>query len=444
MESVPIIDKTKLRDEVVKDLLSRYHFITIIGTEELYVYDDGIYINQGVPEKIFKDATQTALGENCTKFDVNEVIATIQRKSFVDSNFFEDTPTNLIPTRNGILDINSKAQIDFSPNYHFLNKIELAWGYENASCPAIEKFLGEIFTKPEDILAIYEFAGYCLYRDYPIHRAFMFLGEGSNGKSTLLELLKRFLGAENVSNISLQDLSNRFAIAELRNKMGNFYADLEPERALKETGNFKMLTGNDSFSPELKFVQRRVPFKNVAKFAFSCNKIPENRTDDTLAFWRRWVIFSFTRVFEGANCDPNLLEKLTDKDELDGFFVQAIEGLQRLLKNGKFSNDRGSEITRKIWIRSDSIRAFTEERIEVSLTEFVTKEAVYSAYTNFCLENELTPLDKIRFGLKFKNVIGYRDGQRNIDGVRHVWCYVGLKLKPKVEKSQLELESNAD
>ncbi len=76
--------------------------------------------------------------------------------------------------------------------------------------------------------------------------------------------------------------------------MLNFFADLK-DIALTETGEFKALTGGDQISAEMKFKQKRITFTNTTKFAFSCNKIPENKGDDSDAFWRRWIIVNLPR-----------------------------------------------------------------------------------------------------------------------------------------------------
>jgi len=429
----PQIDKVQLRDNIVRELLLQFIFVTMVATDELYVYEHGIYKANGRPEQIIKEATEKTLGKDCTAYDVNENIARIKRLTLMPDTFFDSVPKNLIPLADCVVDFEKNALLSFNKDLHFLSKVQVHYR-PSETCPEIAKFLHEVLESENDVLAIYEFIGYCLYRDYPIHTAFMFKGGGSNGKSTLLEMIKRFLGPENVSNISLQDLANRFAIAELRGKMANFYADLKDE-ALTSTGNFKMLTGNDSFSAERKFVQRRMSFRNLAKFAFSCNKIPENKDDDTLAFWRRWIIFDFSNVFEGEDCDRHKLEKLCTETEFSGLLNRALEGLQRLLKKGKFSNDVGSLMTRTLWQKSDSVKTFIEEKLETDLSGFVTKAKCYSEYLKYCLENSVTPLDQKRFGRKLINSVNVRDGKHTVNGVLTT-CYIGIKLKGQTEEGQ--------
>lgn len=499
-----MIDKKKVRESIVQNLLKKYKFATLENTKEMLMYEDGVYVGKGNPERIIAEKAREVLGDECSKNDIAEIVNTVQIETFVDADFFDKVGKDLVCVSNGVLKLQlgsySKksllesrchrcklwynpdakdifhpcpyedeytARVDPTPlvgiskyeelvkncphfeevfvgfllhdkNMPFLNKIPVEYN-PNAKCPANEKFLHEILDSEEDIQAIYEFAGYCLYRDYKFATSFLFIGEGSNGKSTLLKFLAFFLGTLNVSHLELQEL-NGFRVAELRGKLANFCSDLS-DVALVNTGLFKQLTGNDFIDAELKFVQRLVTFINYAKMAYSCNKIPENRNDDTLAYWRRWILFNFTKVFdsEHGNEDKNTLEKLTSPEEMSGFLNKAIEGLQRLLKNGKFSNDKGTEYTKMMWTANDTVKIFTDECLEVETGAYVPKSNVYEAYLEFCRERKFSGYeDNAVFGRKLHRYIRCFVTQKTIAEVRGVWCYQGFKLKLKeVTQSQL-------
>ena len=71
----------------------------------------------------------------------------------------------------------------------------------------------------------------------------MLYGEGQNGKSTFINLIKKFLGEKNVSNVPIQKLErDKFAVASLHGKLANLHSDL-PKTALREASVFKQLTG---------------------------------------------------------------------------------------------------------------------------------------------------------------------------------------------------------
>ncbi len=364
------LKKIILRDCIYKTLIAQYKFATLQATQMIYVYEDGIYVGHGRAESIIKSATEKAMGNIYKTNDGNEIVNRIKITSTVPDTFFDGMDKRYICVEDGILNLDvAKQNIDwivskfdhstainnagyknplepFDPAKPFLNKIKVKWDSKSNGCPQIELFLASLFDAHEDIEAIYEFIGYCLYRGYPIQQAFMFVGEGSNGKSTLLDLINRFLGSINVSHISLQDICSKFAVVNLHGKLANFYADLSDDE-LTNTGVFKMLTGgNDTFGAEIKFIQDRLEFINYAKFAFSCNKIPENKNDDSYAFWRRWIIFNFVKVFsdDNNNIRPQHLDKLCMEAEFEGLLQKAITGLCRLLKNGKFSNYKDADL----------------------------------------------------------------------------------------------------
>ena len=99
----------------------------------------------------------------------------------------------------------------------------------------------------------------------------------------------KFVGADNVSNVSLQQLaSNRFAAASLEGKLANICADL-PATRLEDTQLFKGITGGgDIIQAERKF-QASFSFKPFARLLFSANRLPQS-PDSSEAFFDRWII----------------------------------------------------------------------------------------------------------------------------------------------------------
>ncbi|MEW6069546.1 MAG: phage/plasmid primase, P4 family, partial [Candidatus Thermoplasmatota archaeon] len=308
-----------------------------------------------------------------------------------------------------------------------------------ADCPKIKKFLSEILAE-DDIPIIQELFGYALLKDYHIQKAFMFVGEGANGKSTLLALFKSFLGSKNVSSIALQDLeTNRFASSALYDKLANIYADLT-DRAMHQTGKFKMLTGGDIIPSEKKF-KDSFSFVNYAKLIFSANKLPETR-DDTSAFFRRWAIINFPNVFEGDKADPKILEKLTTEEELSGIFNWSVEGLKRLLQNGCFSYSKTTEDVRDLYERMASpLLAFIKDRIELDPKSYILKDHFYSEFVNYCKENKLPTKAKNVIGLELPRYIPSIKSERKRLENERVYAWVGIRL---IEKNAEIIEKHLD
>jgi putative DNA primase/helicase len=181
-----------------------------------------------------------------------------------------------------------------------------------ATCPSIEKFFKDILPgQDREITWLQEYIGYCLWRAWPYDKVVMLLGEGYNGKSTLIEIIRSLLGHKNTVSIGLYDLCHgRWYLAELYKKLANLNADIAP-KDLKLTSKFKTATGGDTIQGERKY---KDPFwyDSFCKHIMSCNTIPYCY-DDSDAFYRRWLIIQFYEQFRenDPRTDPNILDKLT-------------------------------------------------------------------------------------------------------------------------------------
>ena len=68
---------------------------------------------------------------------------------------------------------------------------------------------------------------------------------------------------------------------------------------------------------------------------FSANQIPES-DDQTYAYFKRWIILIFDRIFLGEEKDNNLIERLNTDKEISGLLNLAIIALKQLIKDNGF------------------------------------------------------------------------------------------------------------
>ena len=344
------IKKKEALYKLSKYFLGKYNTITLSDTDEILIYRHGVYIPGS---KIIARHTQDILKDKATINTINELLGHIKRETYKDRDEINE-PIDKICLKNGILNLNTLEIEQHNHNIFFLSKLPVSYNKE-ADCPEIKKFLKEVLPE-SSIPVVQELIGYCLYKKYHIHKAFMLIGTGANGKSTFINLLRSFLGKENCASIPLQRLEeNRFSLSSLHGKLTNMFADL-PARSLRYTSIFKMLTGEDLIPAEKKFKDEFF-FQNHAKQLFSCNQIPES-PDESDAFFRRWIIITFPNQYLN-NPDRKLLSKLTTDNELSGLLNYALIGLKRLLEKGDFSNPSSTEEVREEYIRkSDSVGSF--------------------------------------------------------------------------------------
>jgi len=262
----------------------------------------------------------------------------------------------------------------------------------------------------------------------------MFLGGGRNGKSTCLNLLKRFLGEKNVSNQELYALIvNRFATATLYAKLANIAADIS-NKALERTGLFKSLTGADGIHGEKKF-KDGFDFNSYAKLIFSANTLPKSE-DNTYAFFSRWILISFPNTFEGKNCNQYMLDEITTPEEISGLFNWAIEGLQRLLASGSFSYGKTvEEVMEQYKTMSDPVYAYCQEFLKTETGKHILKEKLREHYVKWCKKNKLpiTPANILTQELA-NHLPEIRTGQPGGRGKRKP-AYMNITWQEKNEKN---------
>ncbi|MDR1367085.1 MAG: DUF5906 domain-containing protein [Puniceicoccales bacterium] len=209
-------------------------------------------------------------------------------------------------------------------------------------CPAFMKFLDTIFadrkekTKVKLTNFIQEMMGYCLSNSVKAHKFFFLVGDGSNGKSVLCDVLTELAGGvENVSNVALRNFSKQFALAQIMDKTLNISTENEIEGNL-DTQTLKAIVSGEAMQIEEKF-KMPISHRPTAKLIFAVNTLPKTN-DSSFGFGRRVICIPFNiRFVEGKpkndsekEADPNLIDKLKGEKELAGIFEFAIAGLKRL------------------------------------------------------------------------------------------------------------------
>lgn len=391
-------------------LMTRWRFKTLAETGEVLVYDNGVYVPA---EAAIGEVAETLLrrlgqGDKATTGCVREVIGHIQRSTYVSRDEFNANP-NLLNVENGVLNLQTLELTPHRPD--FLSTIRIPISYDpNASCPLIEKFLSEI-VKLKDIPLLEEVFGWCLDTGLNIRRLPLLEGEGANGKTTYMELLRNFLGRPNCSAASMQRLAgNPFAAATLDGKLANICTELS-SRDLRETALLKALTGGDTIQAEHKY-GKPFTFQNKAKLLFAANRLPRIY-DDVAAVWQRLMVVNFPNKFVGEKSDKDLLSKLTIPKELSGLLNRALKAHGRLKAKGDFSYTESVDSVRDRYIlMSDPVQAFFEDQVETESEidiydqtisgPWTSKEALYQAFVVYCKNNHIPTISIQSFGREIK------------------------------------------
>jgi len=433
---------------IVKDILEKNNIYTTRDDvkSEIWVYETGIYKPNGAT--LIKEIVREFLGFAYTSQRANKVIAKIETDTGIDTDeFFNTKYVNEICVQNGILNLITREVSEFSPEKIFFNKLPVTYKKES-KCPAIDKFFSEILTEKDDKNVLFELAGFALHKDYFIEKAFMFLGNGRNGKGKTLSLFKTFLGADNCCSVRLSQMeAQSSSLHELHNRLINLAGDLS-STSLKDTGLFKELTGRDLVQVKRKYL-RDLIFTNHAKMVFACNELPRVY-DLSEGFWSRWVLLDFPYKFlpkeeienrtgqEKEFCkiqDPDIITKLTTPGELSGLLNEALDGLVRLKQTKDFSYSKGTAAIKDYWIRkSDSFTAFCLDTIEESSegglgSSYISKKNIRKAFQQYCKKYKLRGTSDNNIKAVLENMFGVIESRRSSSDFEKERVWEGIRFK---------------
>ena len=417
-----------------------YNFYTA-DNDVIWYYDeqDGIWRDTG--QHIIQSFITTLLHGDMRFRSrvVNEVVKKI-RYSCRDSNITLGGPPHIIVCANGRIDMNTGTfHAHYKMDEHQITKIPAKYDPQ-ATCPAFTKFLSEVVDTQEDRDAIIEMFGYTLFKENRYDIVPLLIGGGSNGKSTLLNVLTEMIGKENVTVNSLHDLSeNRFATASLHGKLANVCAE-QPATTISGSDKIKAITGRDMVRGEKKG-QQSFEFHNYAKLWFSANQIPRS-VDDSIAFYRRFRVIDFPHVFDATDpiTDGNLITKLTTPQELSGILNLAVAGWQRLKRLGYLTGEKHSNDKRLDYIkRSNSVLYFALNFVEQWTHEGdgtgITVHDMYSWYNKVSHHIKIMPVGQRRFSRELKRYVPYAEVEKMRIGndTEYVWTGCTIRIERLAE-----------
>jgi P4 family phage/plasmid primase-like protien len=211
--------------------------------------------------------------------------------------------------------------------------------YDNtASAPLFDRFLGDLFDPLDDpqaaIRTIEEILGYIIQPYKPFPLIILLKGSGSNGKTSLLDIITALVGPDNVLPRSVLEFGNtgrnNHAFASLPGKLVLLDDDMGteirlPASTLKKLSENKLLEANPKGLPQYNFVNTSTP----VILTNSNPQIP----DLSRGLQRRLVVVPFNRYFAPHEQDPKLVKRIIDT-ELPGVFQRLLLGAQRLFKRG--------------------------------------------------------------------------------------------------------------
>jgi len=326
---------------------------------------------------------------------------------------------------NGEIDLRTGAFAPARPEHYATCHTPVEF-VEGAEAPMWESALRAIFRDDEQLLRFFQkCVGYSLTGDVSEQVMFVCVGEGANGKSTVLEVVKALLGHYGASTPFLTfDAKSKNEqtndLARLKGKRFVSIVETDEDSYLAEA-KVKLATGGEALT--CRYLHKEFfEYTPQYKIWMATNRAPQIKGTDH-GIRRRLLLIPFNKRFEGSERVAGLKDLLLK--ELPGILNWALRGLKMWQEEGLRANlpEVILAATEEYKQENDMIDTWMLERVEKAPeTVKIRATDFYTSYAEFMKLAGVRPKGIVTWGkdMKSRGVMKVRDAKG--------YCYVGVKL----------------
>lgn len=261
-----------------------------------------------------------------------------------------------------------------------------------AKCPLWEATVADIFKDQPEIVPYFQRAlGYSLTGDCREEVFFILLGEGRNGKGTLINTVEAILG-DYTTNLSMRSLeasqngaTGSAASPDIAKLDGaRFVTASETTGGRFNTALLKGLTGRDRISAR-HLHQDEFEFVPQLKLWLSLNEMPRV-TDTSIGFWERPHLIPFNQCYKD-NPDRTLKDRLLEEGE--GILAWLVRGCLSWQHDGLGKPAKVEAAVKSYQTSQEPLAQFKEERLHEEANAQLPAGAAYEEYKAWADEARL-------------------------------------------------------
>lgn len=340
----------------------------------------------------------------------------------------ESVAAQMISCENGLLDLSRRELVEHTPALFNVVSVPFACQLDATPPTAWLKFLTSIWPDDSDSVALLqEYVGYMLCGRTDMQKLLLLIGPTRSGKGTIARMLAELVGRRHVAGPTLASLGTNFGLSPLLGKPLAIISDARlgdtPSHTVVE--RLLSITGEDMLTVDRKF---RDPWsgKLPTRFVILSNELPRFK-DSSGAIANRLLILQMTNSFLGRE-DRTLDERL--RAELPGILAWALEGLDRLTMNGKFTTPGSSEDAANLMMDLASpVSAFVRDECVRHPQASIPRDDLYAAWRRWAEDNGHRAGAKSTFGRNLRAVVPeLRDAQPSMNGTK-VRLYTRIALR---------------
>jgi P4 family phage/plasmid primase-like protien len=324
----------------------------------------------------------------------------------VPHNYFASDLTKFIPCANGMLRLDDKVLLPFSPAYKRRNKLAVRFDV-TAKCPLFLDTLMRAALDDDDLNLLQRWCGLALIGENLAQKILILTGTAGGGKGTFIRVLNGIIGDINLASLRTQLLGERFELGRFLGKTLLYGADV-PENFLNQRGAsvLKSLTGYDPVTLEFKNSNESPSITCKFNVIVTCNsRLTVQLEGDTDAWRRRLAIIEYHK--------PKPEKVIADLDkqiltiEASGVLNWMLDGLDNLRADGWQLNltDQQQKRVDNLLLESEGHTVFVRECLTRDADGQLTVPDCFSAYVEYCNQHGWTALTKNKFGSLIGDVV---------------------------------------
>jgi len=375
-----------------------------------------------------KDAKQKARSVVTYRF-ISEITSSMKFMCNIDENEFDSNPY-LRCVANGVLDLRTGQLSPYDTSLLMSKRIDVAYKPNTADNNTLLRQV--LSAMPEDAIDWAQVMfGQAMFGLQPSSSVVTFMhGSGSNGKSTIINLLKETMGTYSSelskSAFNFRSTDSKYALYQMRGVSQTILEEL-PKGVNLDIDTLKEIAGTETIIAR-GVCKDFITFENMLSVFVSTNHLPrvdtENNTD--YGTQRRLIALPFPYRFvtsetHARNPQPNdrmassyLTQSIPSNTPLlEAFLAWRVQGAVRWWKAGRDRLEIETTLPPSViqatnrWLKTDSA-------IEEFLNEYITQEQgqctpvsnSYSIYKEWADRNGYGKMNRATFSNRITNVEG--------------------------------------
>ena len=317
-----------------------------------------------------------------------------------ERSIFEKKSKQIIHLENCMLNLDSSPPdiLSFNPSFYSRNQSPIPYD-SLADCLMFKtELLGEALAQ-EDIDLLQRYCGQCLLGINLSQRLLILSGTAGGGKSTVVTVIEKIIGTENVAELRVSNLEGRFETSRYIDRTLLVSKDVT-SNFLNQRGAYKIkaLIGGDLQEAERKNANDTYKFYGNFNMIITSNTRLKVMLDSDVEAWRRRLLIV---PYKNPKPEKPIVQfaDILIKNEGSGIINWMIEGaikvLNELEEKGDFMiTDVQKERVDDLLDESDSLLSFVKRKIVRKDDSDLTTEEIVNRYNNFCDEKGWIPLTK--------------------------------------------------